>query len=166
MPRISSNGVNRKFSEMKCAAEYWVTFRRTDWIEIDIKLRTPTTILGSDFLMRLHWNINLEGGCRPPFHILLNEHKLFWDTTFSKFSQLCLREVKTFLSVHLYLQSFDLAKILKCIQTLTGTSFIVRICFNAYGKSTNILINNKCLFIYPFWNKWVTFCRPGLVETV
>ena len=73
-------------------------------------------------------------GYQPPFQILLNEHKLFWNKMFSKCSQLCLQEVKTFFSTHLRLQSCNLAK---WIQTPTGTLFIVWICFNAYGKSPN-----------------------------
>ena len=58
-------------------------------------------------------------------------------------NHMCLREVKTFFSVHLHSQSFDLAKFMKCIQAPTGTSFIVPICFNAYGKSPTIRFHNR-----------------------
>ena len=49
--------------------------------------------------------------------------------SFSKCSQLCLWEVKTFFPAHLPLT------LAKFFQTPTGTSFIVQICFNAYRKS-------------------------------
>jgi hypothetical protein len=73
-------------------------------------------------------------------------------------------EVKTFFQAHLHLQSYRLTELLKCIQTPTGTLFIVWIYFNAYGKSSNVVIIisilvsqkigvNYCVgAMQPFWS--------------
>ena len=51
---------------------------------------------------------------------------------------------------HLHLQFLNLAKFVKCIQTLTDTLLILQICFNAYRKSPIVALCFNGSQVYKF----------------